>query len=297
MLDTARVQWSSALLGPAFEEFRQAHYPLARVTTSAYSRDLPWVGTMFEDKVLGTIGTKQNLTGTFLWAEKSIPKFLTGDNCKQLSRDEAREGLALWLGAVEARFSDFLPKQAREVAQCKRVDVYHQRPMPAGEVFSHIARCLKRQKGVSLHLTGVEVHNSRELHGRFYDKGLESGNEEFVGVVRHEEQLRGSKAKQLMDLQSCDVDRAAARAVMNARFDGWPAEVECYGFEQLLAQEKQRALCAIVLSECPHLEPALQRTFGRNFFYAGKRLALEAQRRMSVVDLRVPEEAWSVPGV
>ena len=298
MIDTVRLQWADAQLGEGFGEWLEANYPMARRTSAAYSWDRPWEGTMFTDGVLGTVGTKSSSLGQFLWVEKSIPKLVFGeDNCRQLTLSEAREGVAMLAEAVVGHLGAFLPISSCETAQCKRVDFYHQRPMPAAEVFSHIARCLKRQKGVALHLTGVEVHQSREIHARFYDKGVEAGNEQFVGVIRHEEQLRGSRAKALVDMKGLKLDPAAIRAQMNRRFDGWPAEVECYGYDELLEEHSYRGAVAALLCEVPQLEGSLKRHLSKDLFYKCKNLAIQAQRRMFKLDLRVPDDAWAQPMV
>jgi len=297
VIDTVRLEWSGVDLGEGFEEWRQANHPTARITTSAFSANQPWVGTMFNDPLLGTIGTKQNNKGNYLWVERSLPKHLYRENCRQLTLEEARAALSQLMGDVEAYVVDFLPKSPRSAVQVKRVDFYHQRPMPAAEVFAHISGCLKKQKGVTTHLMGVEVHQSRELHGRFYDKGVESGNEQYIGVVRHEEQVRGAVAKQLLDVQSCAVDPAAVRSLMNKRFVGWPAEVECYGFEQLLRDQGYTGAAAASLLLMPQLEPVFRQVVSKTYFHKCKNLAVEAQRKMCRVDLRVPEGAWVEPGV
>ncbi len=297
VIDTVRLQWPDVRVGEGFRDWLEANYPSYGYSRKAYSWDLPWEGFEFTHEVLGVVGVKRSRLGDFLWVERSLPKMLHGDNCKQLTMAEAREGLALLSESVVGLLGDFLPHSSVNSARVQRVDFYHQREMPSAEVFGHIARCIKRQKGVALHLTGVEVHQSREVHGRFYDKGIESGNEQYIGVVRHEEQLRGKVARSLLDMETLKIDRAAVRAQMNKRFDGWPAEVECHGYESLLQEHKHRGAAAVALCELPQLEPMFKAYLAKDMFYTVKNLALEAQRKLSRLDLRVPEGAWVGPGV
>jgi hypothetical protein len=303
VIDTVRLQWPDVQLGEGYMEWLKASYPMARHTSAAYSWDRPWEGVIFKDDVLGSVGTKSSSLGNFLWVERSLPKFLDSEdddtgNCRQLSQEEACDALATLVETVEGRLGQFLTPSSYKAVRCNRVDFYYQREMPSAEVFTHIARCLKKQKGVALHvLSGVEVHQSREIHGRFYDKGIESGNERYVGVVRHEEQLRGKVARSLVDMQTLKIDPAVVRAQMNKRFQGWPAEVECYGFERMIEEHSYRGAAAALLCEAPQFEPVLRRAFSKDLFYKVQRLALEANRRKSKLDLRVPEGAWLTSGV
>lgn len=298
MIDTVKLQWSDARLGEPFAEWLSANHPTARRTSAAYTWDRPWEGCMFEHPLLGMVGTKASTLGTFLWVERSLPKFLHGDdNCRQLSYEEARDGVATLVESTIGHLGEFLPDSAYRSVECKRVDFYHQKHLPSAEVFNHITRCLKSKKGVAQHLTGVEVHQSREIHGRFYDKGIESGNERYIGVVRHEEQLRGSKARALLDVANLRLDQEAVRSQMNKRFQGWPSEVECYGYDSLIAEHSYRGAAAALLCEVPQLEPVLKRSLSKDLFYKVKNLCVEASRKMSRLDLAVPAGAWAEPMV
>ena len=289
-----RLEWNGIRQDQEFFDWLLKAYPTARISYAAYTENMPWQGAMFKDDILGTVGTKSNRTGNYLWVERSIPKFLTGDNCIQLSADDARDGLCLLMNAVEAHFKEwFVFANPRQNVSCKRVDFFYQRRTEcSGEVFAHIARSLKNRK-VALHLTGVEIHQNRWEHARFYEKGLESGNEQYLNVIRHEEQLRGPKIPALVDVQTLKINPPAVQAFMNRRFSDWSPQAECYGFEQLMQEHGFRGAATVGLVLMPELDAVYRRMLSKDAYYRCRKLALNARRQMSKLDLSIPENAWA----
>lgn len=298
MIDTVKLEWQGVRVDEGFYEWLQSEYKTPSFTTRFYDENLPWQGTQVADPVLGVIGTKSNKTGNYLWVERSLPKFLyqSDDNCVMLSVDQAREAISLLVEAVEAKFDDWLLFRGGPI-KCKRVDFYHQRHIPSsGEAFAHIARCMKHRK-VALHLSGVSINQSRWEHARFYDKGLESGNERYQDVVRHEEQLRGNKAGYYVDARRAEIRVPEAREQMNKRFTGWPSEFEHYDLGNLFEQEKLNGLAAGLLVLHPEYDQLAKRLLSNGTYYRLRKLALETQRRMVKLDLRLPDDAWCEPMV
>jgi hypothetical protein len=162
-------------------------------------------------------------------------------------------------------------------------------------VFAHVARSLKQRK-VALHLSGVELHQSREVHARWYDKGLESGNERYLDVVRHEEQLRGGKAGWLLDVsgEQPALNVAGAAEVMNRRYEGWD-QVEGYDLGALMEEHRVVGVAAGLLVLHPEYDQLVRRNLSNGTYYKLRNLALEGRRRQFSLDLRVPQQdAWAV---
>ena len=290
MIDTVRYQWQNVTFNEGTYDWLLEHYQTPSFTTRFYDVNLPWQGVQVEDSLLGTIGIKSNRTGNYLWCERSIPKLLYGDNCRMLSQEEAREGVRMLLAGVEEKFKPWMFPDG--LAVCKRVDFYYQRHVPSsGEVFAQIARCLKSRK-VALRLTGIEIPQSRFEHGRFYDKGIESGNEAYVDVVRHEEQLRGPKAGYYVSSLG-DIRIEEAREHLNRRFEGWPSTVvESYNLGAVLEEHKAQGLAAGLLALHPEYDGLAKQKLSSATYYRLRNLALSVQQRMSRLDLRVPVDAW-----
>jgi hypothetical protein len=297
MIDTLRLQWTGINWGQDMADWLRSEYPTAEQHVRWYDDNLPWEGMTAQDDALGSFGVKSNKRGNYLWVERSLPKFLHGDNCRVLSADETGEAVRGLMAGVEGRFGPWwLPgMQPRQGVQVKRVDLCYQRQVPcSGEVFGHVARSLKQRK-VALHLSGVELHQSKLEHARWYDKGIESGNERYLDVVRHEEQLRGGKAGWLLDVSQDQpaLNVAGAAEVMNKRYEGWD-QVEGYDLGALMEEHGTSGAAAALLVLHPEYDRLCGRYLSKSVYYRLRNLALEGRRRQCSLDLRVPQDAWAV---
>lgn len=309
MIDTLRVQWSGIAYNDAFCDWLLAEYPTASFATRWYDENLPWQGVTLTDPVFGTIGVKSNKLGNSLWVERSLPKFMYGDNCRVLSVEEAREGIAALMAGVEARFREWwLLPDYRSTARVQRLDLCYQQKVPCStEVFAHLARCLNSKKvvrhqfvlcPVEVHLTGVTLKQSKLELGRWYDKGFESGDERYEDVVRHEEQLRAGKAGWLLNVSGPEpvVNVEAARERMNARYHDMQ-QLESYNLGALLDEHALRGAAAVALVLHPEYEPLYKQHLANGTYYNIRKLADVARRQVAPVDLRLPEDAWAEPMV
>jgi hypothetical protein len=231
------------------------------------------------------------------------------DNCRVLSVDQVQRGLSHFMEAVEHRFSDWwMVPNPRETAKVKRVDLCYQQKVPcSNDVFAHLATTLKARKvvrhtlvlnPVEVHLTGITYHQSKHELGRWYDKGIESGNESYQDVVRHEEQLRGGKAEYLVDVSGAvpvlRVEEGIQR--MNERYEGW-GSLESFDLGALLSGNGMAGAVGALLVLNPEHEPVYRRVLPKSTFYRGNALAMEARRQKSLVDMRLPADAWAQPMV
>jgi hypothetical protein len=316
MFDTLKVQWRGISYGDGFKEWLLSEYPTAQLSRAAYSDVQPWEGAFIKDKKLGVIGIKSSRTGNALTAERSIPKYLLGDNEGLLSASQAVEAASAWVSDVQARFAGWweLPNYA-QTAVVKRIDLCYQQPVAASsEVFPYVHAALSTRKAslyefivpnsrsketeielpkIQLHLSGVSYNQNRWEHARWYDKGLESGNEMYLNVVRHEEEIKGGKAGVVGLIMGgrflCD--REHARERMNARYEGW-GPCDGYDLASLLSQHGTQGAAAALMVVCPQHETLCKQYLSKPTFYRLKALAMDARRKMVPYDLRLPVDAW-----
>ena len=304
MVDTLRVQWKGAAWSVEVADWVRSKWPTANYNEHFYDPKNPWQAMQWTDDSLGVMGLKSNRQGNFLWVERSIPKLMYGENKRLLSQEEAQEGIAALLGGVEAHFREWFPCPPRGLAEVKRLDVCYQQKTPSSaEVFAQLVPTLKLQRvtrhgvvldPVDVHLMGIELHQSKLEHARWYDKGQESGDERYLDVVRQEEQLRRGKAGYLMDIPTdgslpvLHLDRA--REAMNRRYRK-DASMEVFNLGRLLEDGKAGALAAFLVLG-PGYETLVQRHISNGTFYRARNLARDAQAAKMTVNLTVPENAW-----
>ena len=128
---------------------------------------------------------------------------------------------------------------------------------------------------------------------RWYDKGLESGNESYINVIRHEEQIRGGKAGWLLDVSQPVPVFKVKEAIekMNARYEGW-GSMETYDLFTLVRENGTQGMAAALLVVQPEREMMAKLCLSRATFFRVKALAETARKRLFPVDLRLPETAW-----
>lgn len=313
MFDTVKIQMPGPSFTEEFADWLKSEYQDVKqhIEVHGTAGDKPWMGLQWSDSVLGAMGIKCNKLGTYLWVERSIPKFLHGENCRVLSHDEAVDGVQALAGALAGRFapwSPWTPQMMLEGAKIARLDVCYQQKVPnSQEVFANIARCLNATKTVrhqfqvgigccpvTVHLTGVTFKQSMREVARWYDKGDESGNESYQDVVRQEEQKRAGKARYIADFQDGKfvADRQRAIDALNTRYDGWE-RIEGYDLGTLMKHHGTQGAAAVGLVLHPEYQPLYENSLSRATFYRIKALAMQARRSMYAVDLSVPSDAWS----
>ncbi len=320
MIDTLKVSWKGVAFGEPFKEWVLNEWPTTQFSQASYSETQPWQGCYIKDKKLGVIGIKSGRTGNVLTAERSIGKYLNDDNAGLLSAKEALEGASAWVSDVQARFAGWweLPDYANS-AQVKRIDLCYQQPVPSSaEVFPYIHAALNAKrvtlweclqpgrKGgehfespvLQTHLSGVSFNQSRWEHARWYDKGIESGNEMFLNVIRHEEEIKGGMAGHVAVVNSGRVrcNRELARDRMNERYEGW-GETEVHDLGKMLAAHGKTGAAAALLVLHPELETLLKQHLSRAIYYRVRAVAMEARKLRVPVNLRLPEDAWTESGV
>jgi hypothetical protein len=271
-----------------------------------------WVGYQWTDPIFGAMGAKQNRVGKFFWFERSLPKFLHGENERVLSASEAVEGIeALATGALALYLPlfDTTIEEAMSTIKVARLDVCFQRKVPCPEeVFTRMASSLRTVKvvkhqwvltpPVSLRATGVTFKQSMKELGRWYDKGIESGNERYQDVVRHEEQLRGDKARAVADWQEgrFQVNQERALFVMNRRYTELD-QVETFDKVSFIKEHGTKGLAAIALLADPSSELAAKAALGHATFYRVRALADLAKKMIHTTKLSLPDNAWDCPMV
>lgn len=274
-----------------------------------YHDGVQWLGWQWTDPHFGAMGVKQNRVGRFLWFERSLPKFIYGDNERVLSETqavEAMEQLTAGVLAVYAPLFETTPEIIAPTLRLQRLDVCYQQKVPcAQDVFIAMSRSLKTQKIVRhqltlttplvLHLTGITYKQSMKEVARWYDKGLESGNESYSEVVRHEEQLRGSKAQGVANWEEGKfiVNRDAALQAMNRRYEGCKLLEGTYDWTAFIREHRTHGAAAMALIMEPMYEATYKVALGESTYYRIKRVAEEARRGMHTVDLTVPQDAWA----
>jgi hypothetical protein len=271
-----------------------------------------WLGWQWTDPALGAMGVKENRVGRFFWFERSLPKFMYGSNERVLSQVEAVEAMELLTGAVLGVYAPLFESRAellKPTVKLQRLDVCYQKQVPcAQDVFVAMARSLKSLKVVrhqyvlspplQLHLTGVTFKQSMKELARWYDKGLESGNESYDDVVRHEEQLRGSKAQAVANWNDGRfvVDRDAALHCMNRRYAGL-GPIKTFDMASFLRENRTHGAAAVGLVLEPMYEATYKQGLGESTYYRIKRVAEQARKMMHGIDLSLPEDAWREPMV
>jgi len=269
---------------------------------------LKWSGWQWTDPNFGAIGVKQNQVGCFLWFERSLPKFMHGDNERVLSAAEtveAAEQLAAGVLGVYGPLFDASTDLIRSTLKVQRLDVCYQRKVPCSQdVFIAMARSLKTTKVVrhqwvlspplALHLTGVTFRQSMKELARWYDKGLESGNERYQDVVRHEEQLRGAKAQAVAGWQEGRfvVNQGNALASLNRRYVGIE-QLQTFDLTTFLKENGTMGAAALGIVLQPEYEATLKLGLSESTYYRVKRLAVQARKSMVGLDLVVPADAWN----
>lgn len=324
MLDTVRCQWASIDFGREFCDWLKGEYVQAEFHTQFYDRGketvmsmIPWQGATVKDDVLGVLQIKSNMMGNWLIAERSLPKFMYGDNCRVLSLAETVTGLSAWLNAVEEKFRPWFPPllDLRSARKIQRADLCYQQKVPCSvDVFHQIGKTVNAKKVVQHkyvlcpmqeHRTGLTMKRSALELTRWYDKGVESGNESYLDVVRQEEQMRRGKAGFLVDI-SGDVpllNVTAARDQMNRVYSGWGSlgavsgQLEGYPVSDVLREHGAIGGAAVALVESPHLEPAFQQAYSESMYYRALKLAREIRKRNVTIDLTLPDDAWCQPMV
>jgi hypothetical protein len=315
MIDTTKVAWKGISFDDAFKEWVLTEWPTTQFSQASYSETQPWQGCFIKDKKLGVIGIKSGRTGNTLTAERSIGKYLTDDNAQLLTAKEALEGASAWVSDVQARFAGWweLPDYA-STAQVKRIDLCYQQRVPSSaEVFPYIHAALKAARVtlwevltpgrngcneltepiLQTHLSGVTYNQSRFEHARWYDKGIESGNEMFLNVIRHEEEIKLGQAGHLAIVTGgrfrCDRETAISR--MNERYQGW-GETDVYDLGKMIAEHGKTGAAAVGLVLNPEYETLYKQHLSRAIFYRVKAVAMEARKLRVPVNLRLPEDAW-----
>lgn len=271
----------------------------ASITESEYYKGAPWQGAMWKDDSTGlTMGAKSSATGSRLWVEGSIGKYAHGDNCRLLSVEQSMEIVDDLLTNVERRYADWLPPVPvgrRSLWQAKRADFYYQRPVDSvPAVCVALASAIGNKSKLSQYLTSVQFAQSREQMARWYGKGEESGNEAYQGILRHEEQVRGSKrAGYFLDLGKMRCNVGEVRAMMNKRYEDWPEQgIECVDVGSLIEEHGTAGMAAAAMVLLPSLEATAKQRLSENTFYKYRKLATQYRRRTVTVDLRVPGDAW-----
>jgi len=310
MIDTLAVQWQGIPYTPEFAEWLRERYPTAHFHQAAYDAGLNWGGVTFQDDVLGTLQVKSNKLGNYVRAERSIPKFMYEENCRVLSVDEATEGIAGWVAGVEALFADWweIPNP-HETAKVQRVDLCYQTHVPGLQdalqgLYKglNLFRTTRYGLGVTpaqMHLTGLTLRRSALELSRWYDKGWESGNERYIGVLRHEEQLRRGKAGYYVDLSGPRpvLKAEEARQRMNARYERWGGRVNGISVRAVLEEHGLRGGAALALVARPDWEPEFKSALPKATFYKVRALSYSARQSEFTVDLTLPEDAWAEPMV
>jgi len=312
MFDTLKIQMPGPAPDDAFLDWLRERFQNVRASEQFHDANKPWQGVQWEDPAIGAMGIKSSKLGCFLWAERSLPKLLHGDNCRVLSSAEALEAAALLrdtLIGLFAPWSPWTPATMLEQCQVKRLDLCYQKRVPcAQEVFPALYAGLDLRRSTKhglqtapgqLYLTGCTFRQNKQESARWYEKGVESGNESYHDVIRHEEQLRGGKAGYFLDLTEAQpVARIAeARERMNSRYEGWGSNVAGYDLAEVLTEHGTTGLAATALVVRPDLEPLARRCLPKSTFYRVWNVALIARRRQFVTDLTLPADAWAEPMV
>ena len=214
-------------------------------------------------------------------------------NCEVLTAGQADETFQALTGLVERMFP-FLDEKTLNLS---RADVVYQRRVESsaavlavieGAVMPTRLGCARfdNRQGVftGLHLLGGVVSS------RQYDKGLEAGKEEFVNVLRSEEQLR-KKAAAFDRIYSQDrraFDRNGCREVINARF----LDMDFTGALDVAPLLSKRADTRALLILHPELLPAYKARVKKRAYYDMARKVREFRASAIPTDLRVPEWAW-----
>ncbi len=309
-LDTVAVSMPGIAWSPEFADDIRSRWPTAHFHQAAYDVSLPWEGCTIDDKVLGTVQVRRNKLGNALRVERSIPKFMYGDNCRVLSVEEATEGVASWMTAIEQTFDGWWDyPEPRSGAKVQRLDLCYQKKVPcAQEVFQGLYKALDLTRttrhgwqlpAAQIHLTGLTLRRSSLELARWYDKGFESGNESYQDVIRHEEQLRRGKAGYYLDVSGArPVFKAEeARDRMNERYKNFGGGIKGFDFVSLLAEHGNKGAAAVALVLRPDLEPVFKQHLPNGTFYRARNIAAEWRGREFTADLRLPEDAWAQPMV
>jgi hypothetical protein len=141
---------------------------------------------------------------------------------------------------------------------------------------------------------GVMWRGDKVAH-RLYDKGLESGVSEYRGMLRSEEQLRHGSAGLGRVLSDRTFSREAVIAELNRRYEGVaPVGI---GLAELVSGDDRASWRLATFC----LEPGLMKQWGKSVsrctYQRVKKQVREVLAGQSVVDLRVPEDAYLVDRV
>jgi hypothetical protein len=137
--------------------------------------------------------------------------------------------------------------------------------------------------------TGLMLKGGVVAH-REYDKGLEGGKQEFLNVLRSEEQLRRKAAAfpLVFDLSQRSFDREVCRQVLNDRYldVAYGADLDVGG---LLADGRDTMALLVLHPEFAHVHKG---RVTRDGHYKMMRKVREFRAQAIPEDLRVPEDAW-----
>lgn len=319
MWDSMRLQFRGFRWNDDVRQWVLREYPTAGFSLRHYDANMPWEGCTIDAGRLGRVGVKSNQTGNYLWAEVSLPKYLFGENSLLLSAEQAVQAANAWVDDLRAKFGQwFINPDSLPVPEVKRVDLCYQQQVPCSEeVTQYIAAALNARKVVlydlmregnargvldiptlEMYLTGLRYTVSRFELCRFYDKGVESGDESYINHLRHEEQFRGGKAGGLVPVIGGKLygNREMLRDVMNARFDGFGTG-EVFELANLLKENKVQGAAALGLVLHPEYENLYKHNLAKTTFYRVRALAMACRKQRIPVNLRLPVDAWTQPAV
>lgn len=243
-----------------------------------------WSGITDE---LGWVGVQRRDNTWTVKAERSLPKWLHGDNCRILTAAEAQDAIY----AYDAAIRSAAPFVDADTARITRLDVCWQQHV--GDTVGAISALYgaiepRHQKTCERYDTSLTFKGKQRVF-RIYDKGAESKNPDYEGVLRMEEQLR-----QGVTLEKCatglNVNREQCLATLNQRVRAFGDAVLGALPRRRLMQEQKWAV--LYLAEHPEMESVYRETVSRQG--ADKILREVRSVRAGAVchRLQPPSDAW-----
>lgn len=183
-------------------------------------------------------------------------------------------------------------------AHVRRVDICYQRRIEGGlAALGEVPDLLRRGGTVATYSKGARalgwVLEGGVRRHRCYDKGLESGDQGLIGMIRSEEQVRRKAAafSGLWEGGNVTVSETAAEAVINEHY---PEPVHSRDLSAILSTRGGEA--AVLYALCPGQREAMMERRGRSAQYALRGRAAEvAAIPLREIDLRVPPGGfWDV---
>lgn len=307
MIDTLEVRFSSPepVASPAIvDSFRRSCRGNVRATSvhvggeevSESAGEVSWLG---EVPGLGVV--RLDRTG-HIWQGGSLAKThekLCGvphhGNAEVLTAREVDEACASLLSTVADRFPWVDPGSVH----VRRADICYQRPVSSSAVvLARLEGAMKTTRGGTAwfdNAAGVATGlfcRGRAVSHRVYDKGLESGIDDYRNVLRSEEQLRSGAAglRRIAGEGLLMWDREACREVMNERYLEYAGGVE----ELDVSEHVKTGRYAVALFA---LHPELLHGYKaqvKEAMWRRMRAEVREVRASAVpVDLRLPAEAWT----